>query len=146
MCGHATVNDIDRLRRLGIDHRGVVSEKEKIDLYSRAKVIAFPLIIEGFCMAVAEALYAQLYVVAWKIPVFDELYSHRCSQNIKLIEPKNYGDFAEQALLLTKAHVKKLHQHDSTTHAKLATEWEQVGEKVLLSIRDLIDQPMDKLE
>jgi glycosyltransferase involved in cell wall biosynthesis len=36
--------------------------------------LLFPSYIEGFGIAVAEALSAGLKVVAWKVPVFDELY------------------------------------------------------------------------
>jgi glycosyltransferase involved in cell wall biosynthesis len=55
---------IDKLYRLGIDHKGIVPEDDKFDIYSRAKVLLFPSIREGFGMAVVESLYAGLPVIA----------------------------------------------------------------------------------
>jgi glycosyltransferase involved in cell wall biosynthesis len=74
MSGHGPQREINKVRCLGIDHKGVISEKAKIELLSRSKVLLFPSYIEGFGIAVAEALSAGLKVVAWKVPVFDELY------------------------------------------------------------------------
>ena len=58
-----------KLLSMGIDHKGFVSEEEKLDLYSRTKVFVFPSSREGFGIAVAEALFLGIPVVAWKIPV-----------------------------------------------------------------------------
>ncbi len=41
MTGRATPEIIDKLLSIGIDHRGFVSEEEKLDLYSRTKYLSF---------------------------------------------------------------------------------------------------------
>jgi len=74
----------DKLLSIGIDHRGFVSEEEKLDLYSRAKVFIFPSSREGFGIAVAEALFLGISVIAWKIPVFEDLYSNNEETKISL--------------------------------------------------------------
>jgi hypothetical protein len=47
MFGHSHKSDISRLCSIGIEHKGVVTEKEKIELLSKAKVLLFPSMVEG---------------------------------------------------------------------------------------------------
>ena len=54
------------LNNAGIDHRGFVYEEEKVNLYFKSKVFAFPSSREGFGIAVAGALFACIPTVAWK--------------------------------------------------------------------------------
>ena len=56
MIGKADDKQIEEFRKIGIDHRGIVSDKEKCDLYSKSKVFLFPSAREGFGMALAESL------------------------------------------------------------------------------------------
>ena len=98
MAGRASPEMIDKLSSIGIDHRGFVSEEEKIDLYSRSKVFIFPSSKEGFGIAVAEALFLGIPVIAWKIPVFEDLYSKMGETKINLIEFGNVDLFVEEAI------------------------------------------------
>jgi glycosyltransferase involved in cell wall biosynthesis len=98
MVGRASPEVINKLLSIGIDHKGFVSEEEKIDLYSRAKVFIFPSSKEGFGIAVAEALFLGIPVIAWKIPVFEDLYSKNEETKIKLVEYGNWSLFAEEAI------------------------------------------------
>jgi glycosyltransferase involved in cell wall biosynthesis len=133
MCGPTNSNNIDRLRSLKIEHRGEVFDDEKIELYSRAKVFIFPSIWEGFGMAVAEALYAGLPVVAWKIPVFEELYGDK-PECVKLIELQNYNLFAEEAVrnVIKQTSNKRLRNCNI-----IMRTWDQVGEEVTNIINEL---------
>lgn len=47
---------IERLESTGVSHLGFVSDAKEAGLYSRARVFIFPLTMEGFGMAVAEAI------------------------------------------------------------------------------------------
>lgn len=85
MVGRTSPEVIDKLLSIGIDHSGFVSEKKKMDLYWRTKVFIFPSSREGFGIAVAEALFLPIPVVAWKIPVFEDLYSKNNQKDIKLV-------------------------------------------------------------
>ncbi|MBD0359423.1 MAG: glycosyltransferase family 4 protein [Nitrososphaeraceae archaeon] len=137
--GRASQQDIARLRSLGIDHKGVVSEREKIELYSRAQVFIFPSTMEGFGIAVAEALYAGLSVVSWKLPVFDEMYGE-FNEKVKLIDLKNYDLFAQECVTLLKRKHRKLTANGSKIHFEMVTTWENVGKKVMSVIEDLESQ------
>ena len=98
MTGRATPEMVDKLLSIGIDHRGFVSEEEKLDLYSRTKVFVFPSSREGFGIAVAEALFLGIPVVAWKIPVIEDLYSNNEDTKIKLVDLGNWHLFAQDCV------------------------------------------------
>ena len=75
-------------------------------MLSRAKVLLFPSIVEGFGLMVAEALQAGLHVIAWKFPVFEEIYNGKMVSNqFKLIEPWNYELFADEAISMLKRFI-----------------------------------------
>ncbi len=97
--GRSSPELIYKLVSIGIDHRGFVSEAEKIDLYARAKVFIFPSSKEGFGIAVAEAIFLGIPVIAWKIPVFKELYSKNKISKIKLIEYGDSNSFADKCII-----------------------------------------------
>jgi glycosyltransferase involved in cell wall biosynthesis len=101
MIGRASLSEINRLRSIGIDHKGEVPNGEKLELYSRAKVFLFPSSREGFGIALAESLQIGMAAVIWRLPVFEELYSESIMAKqgtIKLVERGNYELFANEAL------------------------------------------------
>ncbi|MDQ3807357.1 MAG: glycosyltransferase [Thermoproteota archaeon] len=101
MIGRASLTEINHLKSIGIDHKGEVSDKEKLELYSRAKVFLFPSSREGFGIALAESLQIGLDAVVWRLPVFEELYSESMMAKqgrIRLVERGNYELFASEAL------------------------------------------------
>jgi glycosyltransferase involved in cell wall biosynthesis len=78
-----------------------VTDKEKLELYSRAKVFLFPSSREGFGIALAESLQLGMDAVIWRLPVFEELYSESMMAKqgrIRLVERRNYALFASEAL------------------------------------------------
>jgi glycosyltransferase involved in cell wall biosynthesis len=101
MIGRASLTEINHLKSIGIDHKGEVSDKEKLELYSRAKVFLFPSSREGFGIALAESLQIGMDAVVWRLPVFEELYSESMMARqgrIRLVERGNYELFASEAL------------------------------------------------
>ena len=95
--GRASAKDVLRLQEVGIEHKGIVSEDDKYKLYSRAKVLIFPSMFEGYGIAVTEALAAGMTIIAWKIPVFQERFGYETS-GVRLVEIGKLSLFAEQAL------------------------------------------------
>ena len=101
MIGRASLTEINHLKSIGIDHKGEVTDKEKLELYSRAKVFLFPSSREGFGIALAESLQLGMAAVIWRLPVFEELYSESMMAKqgwIRLVERGNYALFASEAL------------------------------------------------
>ena len=132
MCGHSHKSDISRICSIGIEHKGVISEKEKIELLSRSKVLLFPSMIEGFGLVVAEALHAGLHVIAWKLPVFEEIYNGNLKSQLKLIEPWNYELFAEQAVsTLSRFSIKHIAKDKLSDSYKGVDSWNIIGEKLI---------------
>ena len=131
MIGRASPDTIEKLLSIGIDHRGFVSEEEKIDLSSRTKVFIFPSSREGFGIAVAEALFLGIPVIAWKIPVFDDLYSKNEETKIKLIELGNWHLFADECI---KA-IERYNFNQSDKKYKKASNvfptWKNVAQNVI---------------
>ena len=101
MIGRASQMEMNHLGSLGIEHKGQVSDEEKIELYSRAKVFLFPSSREGFGIALAEALEVGMAAVIWRLPIFEELYLDTLLTKqgmIRLVEFGNYELFAREAL------------------------------------------------
>jgi glycosyltransferase involved in cell wall biosynthesis len=101
MIGRASLTEISHLKSIGIDHKGEVTHKEKLELYSRAKVFLFPSSREGFGIALAESLQLGMAAVIWRLPVFEELYSESMMAKqgrVILVERRNYNLFASEAL------------------------------------------------
>jgi len=132
MCGHGHKSDISRLCIIGIEHKGIVTENEKIELLSRAKVLLFPSMVEGFGLMVAEALNAGLHVIAWKLPVFEEIYNGNLASQFKLIEPWNYELFADEAISMLKSFSTKHFSKDKFKESlKGIDSWNTVGERLI---------------
>ena len=131
MAGRCSSKDLSGLRRMGIDHHGIVSDKEKIDLYRRAKVFLFPSLFEGFGIAVGEALSAKMIVITWKIPAFEERFPCQSNANLRLI---NVGDKE----LFVKNALEAVNDYDGLNSSNVSTEnlgitqtWDEVGENVV---------------
>lgn len=131
MAGRCSSKDLSGLRRMGIDHHGIVSDEEKIDLYRRAKVFLFPSLFEGFGIAVGEALSAKMIVITWKIPAFEERFESQSNANLRLI---NVGD----KQLFVKNALKAVNDYGGLCTSKVSKEnfgitqtWDEVGKNVV---------------
>lgn len=151
MIGQATDEQIHKFSKLGIDHMGILCEDEKLEIYSRAKVFLFPSMREGFGMAVAESLCVGLPVVAWKIPVFEELYcktkdvnntnSNSSFEGVILIEPKNYKLFADESLMILNSLSNKLTMPPCKRKIslKIIKTWNEIGDRVITVLKDMVN-------
>jgi glycosyltransferase involved in cell wall biosynthesis len=101
-------------------------------LYSRAKILISPSAIEGFGIVIAEALYAGLFVLTWKLPVLEEIYDRNLIQNLILIDEENYEVFAQKAAyLLKKYNYNQTAANFSREYFTNFYKWSSVGEKVI---------------
>jgi glycosyltransferase involved in cell wall biosynthesis len=118
MIGRASLTETNHLKSIGIDHKGEVTDKEKLELYSRAKVFLFPSSREGFGIALAESLQLGMAAVIWRLPVFEELYSESMMAKqgrVILVERGNYKLFASEAL-------RALDSYDSRNRTIITSE------------------------
>jgi glycosyltransferase involved in cell wall biosynthesis len=172
MIGRASLREMSHLRSIGVNHKGEVSDEEKLELYSRAKVFLFPSSREGFGIALAESLQLGMAAVIWRLPVFDELYSEsRMAKqgSIRLVEQGNYELFASEALKALDLYdmrnrmisaqpslssssspvssegksvgtisVLKLTQEKQEYRSEVLQSWEDVADKVVKALSELI--------
>jgi glycosyltransferase involved in cell wall biosynthesis len=176
MIGRASLREISHLRSIGVDHKGEVTDEEKLELYSRAKVFLFPSSREGFGIALAESLQLGMAAVIWRLPVFDELYSDSSMAkqgSVRLVERGNYELFASEALKalelydmrnrmisaqpsslsssssssspvslegksVTTISVLKLTQEKQEYRNEVLQSWEDVADKVVKALSELI--------
>ncbi len=131
MAGRCSSKDLMRLRRIGIDHQGIVSEKQKIDLFIRAKVLLFPSLFEGFGIAVGEALSARMIVITWKIPAFEERFPGQPIANLRLIKVGNEELFVENALKAINDYDKSDYSQASMEDFGVTKSWDEVGKLVV---------------
>jgi glycosyltransferase involved in cell wall biosynthesis len=85
-----------------VEYYGFVKPMERSRIYSRAKVLLFPTKHEGWCMTIAEALWAGLCVVTWDIPTLREVYS--TCEAVYLIPMGNHVSFVKYAIKALEEH------------------------------------------
>jgi glycosyltransferase involved in cell wall biosynthesis len=144
MIGKADCKQIEKFRNMGIEHRGIVSDKEKCELYLQSEVFLFPSVREGYGMAVAESLYSGLPVIAWKLPVFEELYLNNgfSCKRISLVEQNNHEQFAAEAVsMLTSVDENALNKQGEIT--KTSTEstrnsWADIANRMMTILEEMI--------
>ena len=138
MAGRCSSKELTGLRRRGMDHRGIVSEEEKIDLYSRAKVFLFPSLFEGFGIAVGEALSAKMLVIAWKIPAFEERFPCQSKANLRLVKVGDKELFVKNALKAIEDYDKLDPSAVSTENIGITQTWDEVGKSVVNALETTI--------
>ena len=116
---------VNELEKVGnFKHHGIVSEEEKAQLFESSKVFIFPSVYEGFGIAVAEALSYGLPVVAWDLPVYDEIWGKSIA--LRKVRFGDYSSFAKEATF-TLENFEELAKEARTTSKKLKTSWKDVG-------------------
>ena len=116
---------VRKLEKIGnFKHHGVVSEEEKIILYNRSRVFIFPSLYEGFGIAVAEALSYGLPVVAWDLPVYEEIWGDSIA--LRKVKIGNYNDFAKEAVFALE-NFDKLSEDAKRASRKLDKDWGDIS-------------------
>ncbi|HKR74907.1 MAG TPA: glycosyltransferase family 4 protein [Candidatus Nitrosocosmicus sp.] len=131
MIGRASAEAIAKFSSIGIEHRGFVSEEEKIELYSRTKVFLFPSSREGFGIAVAEALVLEIPVIAWEIPVFKDLYSNYEEDKIKLVKIGDWESFANESINAINKYNMNYKSMKLTKSKIIFPTWRTVAQNVI---------------
>jgi len=116
---------VKELEKIGnFKHHGVVSEEKKVALYNRSKVFIFPSLYEGFGIAVGEALSYGLPVVAWDLPVYEEIWGK--SDAFRKVKLGDCASFAKEAVF-TLENFEELTKEANLISKRLKTDWKDVG-------------------
>jgi glycosyltransferase involved in cell wall biosynthesis len=107
-------------------------------MYLRTKVFLFPSTREGFGMAVVEALYIGLSVVAWRLPIFEELYDNILYlEKLQLVNPTDYQSFAEEASKKLYSPETNMTTGEKKRHRNNLKTWNEIGEGVMKVIEGM---------
>ncbi|MEM3809641.1 MAG: glycosyltransferase [Thermoproteota archaeon] len=119
---------VKKLEMIGnFKHHGIVSNEEKTELYRRSKVFIFPSFYEGFGISVAEALSYGCPVVAWNLPVYEEIWNE--AESMRKVKKGDYHRFAVEAIFALE-NFDKLSEDARRTSMKLNKSWEDIGKIV----------------
>lgn len=118
-----------RLNKLenNIDFRGYLPNKEAFEVIKSSKIFLFPSHEEGFGIVGLEAQALRLPVVAWRLPVFEEIFPQGMTK-IKIGEMKK---FANEVVKLLKN--KNFYQRLSKEAVRNADRysWDKTAEREL---------------
>lgn len=81
-----------------VDVLGFLENDRSFSIIKNSKVFIFPSHEEGFGIAIAEAMACGVPVIAWNLPVYDEIFG----ENILKIEENNNDNFSEEVIELLK--------------------------------------------
>jgi glycosyltransferase involved in cell wall biosynthesis len=108
-----------------VDILGFIPSNQIYGLFKSAKVFIFPSYEEGFGIVIAEALAANLPIVAWDLPVFEELFG---SAIIKVA--KGDVDSFAKSILVTLRNGRPEKQRNEAKEVALRYGWDGISERM----------------
>lgn len=119
-----------------IVYMGGVDSQVLYEMISKSKVFVFPSHIEGWGIAVAEAMALGLPVVAWDIPTIREVFGG--SIGVRLVPMFDYEEFAiEVENLLKNTEIRRRLGEANREYVKQFS-WDQVIKKELKAIKEIV--------
>jgi glycosyltransferase involved in cell wall biosynthesis len=83
ICGHgeetSRINELVRMKRLENNALllGFVQESKKYEILCSSRVFVFPSYVEGWGIAIAEAMVCSLPVIAYNLPIYREIFGDK---------------------------------------------------------------------
>jgi glycosyltransferase involved in cell wall biosynthesis len=112
----------DQLRseRIDFEFAGFVDEELKMKLLLTSKCLILPSKEEGFSMAISEALFAGIEVVAWDLPSLRAIYG----ESIKYAKIDDINDFSNQIMVVLSG--KKMQNVNRSAQLRSSLEHTQI--------------------
>ncbi|MEM3437328.1 MAG: glycosyltransferase [Nitrososphaerales archaeon] len=128
-----------KIKSAGIErnivYMGSVDSKTVYETMSKSKIFIFPSHVEGWGIAVAEAMSLGLPIVAWDIPTIREIFGG--SIGVRLVPMFNYQQFATEVQELIKNdEIRQKLGGVNREYAKKFT-WSQVIDKELRALKEV---------
>jgi len=115
---------------------GFIPEDGKYRVLKSSKVFLFPSYLEGWGIAVAEAMACGLPVVAYNLPIYSEVFEDK----LITVPVGNVNEMAKQVLfLLENPEVARKIGEESREFVK-RYDWRIVGERELSEITTLVNR------
>ncbi len=113
---------------------GFIPNDKTFSILRKAKVFVFPSHEEGFGIAPLEAQACGVPVVAWHLPVFEEIFP----EGMIKVKSFDYSAFAKEVVrIIDDSNYRDKLSKESVSNAKRLS-WENTIENELSIIRDLI--------
>ena len=112
---------------------GFISERDKFLIMKCSKVFIFPSYEEGWGIAIAEAIACGLDVVLYDIGTYKAL-----DKNVIMVEKANTAKMAEIVIDLIEKENHKNREEKNLVRIKSVLDWQEVANKELGDIDDLV--------
>jgi len=112
---------------------GFISERDKFLIMKCSKVFIFPSYEEGWGIAIAEAIACGLDVVLYDIGTYKAL-----DKNVIMVEKANTAKMAEIVIDLIEKENHKNREEKNLVRIKSVLDWQEVANKELGDINDLV--------
>lgn len=140
ICGHgeetSKIDEFVRKKKLegNVLLLGFVQENEKYEVLCSSRIFIFPSYLEGWGIAIAEAMSCRLPVVAYKLPVYNEVFEDK----LVTLPLGNVGEMAKQVLfLLENPEAAKKIGEDGREFMK-RYDWSIIAKRELSEIISLV--------
>jgi glycosyltransferase involved in cell wall biosynthesis len=119
-----------------IDFCGYLNDAKALGILKSAKVFLFPSYEEGFGIAILQAMACELPVVAYKLPVYQEIFKNKL-----ITVPPGHTDLMSQRVifLLENPAVAKTIGKEGIDLAK-QYDWEKIASHEVKLMESLIKQ------
>ncbi|MGQ9469272.1 MAG: glycosyltransferase [Nitrososphaerales archaeon] len=114
---------------------GSVDSKILYETMSKSKVFIFPSHVEGWGIAVAEAMALGLPIVAWDIPTIREVFGS--SIGVRLIPMFNYQQFSTEVQELIKNDEMRQRLGEANREYAKRFTWSQVVDREIMALKEL---------
>lgn len=110
-----------------IDVLGYLDDNEAFSLIKNSQVFLFPSHEEGFGIAIAEAMTCGIPVIAWNLPVYDEVFE----DNLVKVEENDINSFAAKVVELQNSHFLSQNISNKAYNFIKKYEWKEIASRHL---------------
>ena len=109
--------------------------KEKYKLMNKSRVFVYPSYYESWGVVIAEAMACALPVVAYHLPIYEEVFG----EHIFTVEVGNYKKIAEKVLDILKDSQDYKEMIENAKNFVARYSWKEVAEHQLRNIVDIVE-------
>jgi glycosyltransferase involved in cell wall biosynthesis len=117
----------DKVLEKNVDILGFLENDRSFSLIKNSKVFLFPSHEEGFGIAIAEAMACGVPVIAWNLPVYDEIFENSLIQ----ISENDFHSFSDKATELLKNNDLRNYISEKSSNFIKKYDWDEIAKKHL---------------
>jgi len=129
----------EKIKREGLRENIIIAGwkegKEKYKLMNKSRVFVYPSYYESWGVVIAEAMACALPVVAYHLPIYEEVFG----EHIFTVEVGNYKKIAEKVLDILKDSQDYKEMIENAKNFVARYSWKEVAEHQLRNIVDIVE-------